>query len=105
MARLLKGIPQEFQNLPSVKEVGWRKSFQAEEDALKTIEKRAIHVFRYQMADSWAVYEVVKLSPVQLRWIPYCDQHEAPDYVIRGLQTKDVMQDMAWKKTFQLATA
>ena len=57
------------------------------------------------MADSCAYYEVVNLKPVQLKWIPYSDQWEAPDYAIRGLQTKDVMLDMAWKRKFQLATA
>jgi len=103
MAKLLKGIPQEFKNLPSGEEVGWKESFQAEEDALKAVEKRAIHVFRHHMADSWAVYEVVKLNPLQLRWIPYCDKWEAPDYVIRGLRPEDITRDMEWQRNWNKA--
>lgn len=113
MARLLKQLPKEFKEMKQgeysynfTDPYDWEKESKLQALALETLEKRAIHVWTFPMADSCAYYEVAKLNPVQLKWIPFCDQWEAPDYVIRGLQTKDVMQDIAWKgqfKDFRLA--
>ena len=112
MARLLKGLPQEFKEMKKgdysysfTDGKNWKEEHDLQETALEALQKRAIHIWRFQTADSHAYYEVVNLKPVQLKWIPYCDQWEAPDYVIRGLQTKDVMQDMVWKRNFQRVTA
>ena len=112
MARLLKGLPKEFQSMVK-SEYGFLR-FDADEvqdewdmgsKALESLEKRALFVWKLQMADSYAYYEVVKLKPLQLKWIPFGDQHEAPDYVIRGLRTEDVEKDMEWEKRWNRAVA
>ena len=112
MARLLKGLPEEFQSMVK-SEYGFLR-FDADEvqdewdmgsKALKNLEKRALFVWKLQMADSYAYYEVVKLKPLQLKWIPFGDQHQAPDYVIRGLRTEDVEKDMEWEKRWNRAVA
>ena len=112
MARLLKGLPKEFQSMVK-SDYGFLR-FDADEvqdewdmgsKALESLEKRALFVWKFQIADSYAYYEVVKLKPLQLKWIPFGDQHEAPDYVIRGLQTKDVMQEMTWQTNWDRAVA
>ena len=107
MARLLKGLPKEFQSMVK-SEYGFLR-FDADEvqdewdmgsKALESLEKRALFIWKFQMADSYAYYEVVNLKPLQLRWIPYMDKWEAPDYAIRGLRTKDVEADMRWEANF-----
>ena len=108
MARLLKGLPKEFQRMVK-SDYGFLR-FDADEvqdewdmgsKALESLEKRALFVWKFQIADSYAYYEVVKLKPLQLKWIPFGDQHEAPDYVIRGLRTEDVRRDMEWEKRWK----
>ena len=86
MARLLKGLPQEFKEMKQgeysysfTDGKNWKEEHELQETALEALQKRATHVWTFPMA--------------------------APDYAIRGLQTKDVMLDMAWKRKFQLATA
>ena len=112
MARLLKGLPQEFKEMKKgdysysfTDGKNWKEEHELQETALEALQKRAIHVWRFQTADSHAYYEVVNLKPVQLKWIPYSDQWKAPDYAIRGLQTKDVMQDIAWQRNWSRAVA
>ena len=112
MARLLKGLPQEFKEMKQgeysysfTDGKNWKEEHELQETALEALQKRATHVWTFPMADSCAYYEVVNLKPVQLKWIPYSDQWEAPDYAIRGLQTKDVMQDMAYKNNWNRAVA
>ena len=112
MARLLKGVPEEFQGMVR-SEYGFLKwngddvqnEWDLENWAFYQLEKRASFIWKIQMADSYAYYEVVKLKPLQLKWIPFGDQHEAPEYVIRGLQTKDVMQEMTWQTNWNRAVA
>ena len=112
MARLLKGLPEEFQGMVK-NEYGsleWKgDSVQNEWDlenwAFYQLEKRASFIWKFQMADSYAYYEVVNLKPLQLRWIPYMDKWEAPDYVIRGLRTKDIEKDIQWEKRWNQAIA
>ena len=90
MARLLKGIPQEFKALEELESVGdFRDQMKAENIALEAVEARTT-VVRQQMADSYAYYEVVKRQPLQLRWIPFCDKWEADPAWIRGLRISDV---------------
>ena len=112
MAKLLKGLPEEFQSMVE-SDYGFLR-FDADEvqdewdlgsKALKELEERALFVWKFPMADSCAYYEVVKLKPLQLKWIPFGDQHEAPEYVIRGLQTKDVMQEITWQTNWNREVA
>tara|TARA_Y100000310_G_scaffold70576_1_gene66268 strand:+ start:1936 stop:2298 length:363 start_codon:yes stop_codon:yes gene_type:complete len=113
MARLLKGLPEEFKNMKlsdNVTEIyrfcdDWNENYRLEEEAFKALAKRALFIWQFEMADSGAYYEVVQLKPLQLRWIPYMDQWEAPAYVIRGIQTKDIMEDMKWQRNWKLAIA
>ena len=107
MARLLKGLPEEFQGMVKNKYgfLEWKgDSVQNEWDlenwAFYQLEKRALFIWKFQMADSYAYYEVVNLKPLQLRWIPYMDKWEAHDYAIRVLRTKDVEADMRWEANF-----
>ena len=112
MARLLKGVPEEFQGMVR-SEYGFLKwngddvqnEWDLENWAFYQLEKRASFIWKFQMADSYAYYEVVKLKPLQLRWIPYSDQHKAPDYVIRGLRTEDIEKDIQWEKRWNQAIA
>ena len=83
MARLLKGIPTEFENITE---------FEEECEAYEKVKARAT-IWKFPMADSYAFYEVVKLQPLQLRWIPYMDKWKAPEYVIRGLNAKDMFRN------------
>jgi len=113
MARLLKGLPKEFQSMKEdayglLKFTGgnnWKDEYTLQDKAFEALEKRALFVWRFQTADSYAYYEVVQLKPLQLIWIPYMDMWTAPDYAIRGLQTKDVIQEMAWQKNWKRAVA
>ena len=99
MARLLKRLPDEFKEM-SVDQFGlwnfvpngndYSATFDLEKKALEALTKRAIFVWKFQIADSYAYYEVANLKPLQLIWIPYMDKWEAPDYAIRGLSTEDV---------------
>lgn len=95
MARLLKGIPQEFKGIESL--IGFKDRMDAEGKALKAIEARTT-VVKQQMADSYAYYEVVKRTPLQLRWIPYCDAWTASPAWIRGLRISDVEEQERWTK-------
>ena len=112
MAKLLKGLPKEFKSMVE-SDYGFLRvdadEVQDEWDlgskALKELEERALFVWKFPMADSCGYYEVVNLTPLQLKWIPLVYQHEAPDYVIRGLQTKDVMQEMTWQTNWDRAVA
>ena len=113
MAKLLKRLPKEFQSMKR-DEIGllrftdnknWDDEYKLQDKAFKELEKRALFVWKFQTADSYAYYEVANLKPLQLIWIPYMDMWEAPDYAIRGLQTKDVMQEMAWQKNWERAVA
>ena len=113
MARLLKGLPKEFQSMKEdayglLKFTGdnnWKDEYTLQDKAFKELEKRALFVWRFQMADSYAYYEVAKLKPLQLRWIPYMDMWVAPDYVIRGIQTKNIMLEMAYERNVKKAIA
>jgi len=84
MARLLNGVPPEFEEY----ENGLSPS--QEEEAMRLLQKRAT-VVRQQVADSYAYYEVVKRSPLHIRWVPYMDGWEAHPAWIRGLNLSDVM--------------
>jgi hypothetical protein len=95
MARLLKGIPQEFKDIEKVKD--WKEKFVSEGKALKAIEARTT-IVKQQVADSYAYYEVVKRTPLQLRWIPYCDAWTASPAWIRGLRISDVEEQERWTK-------
>ena len=93
MARLLKGIPTEFENITSTGRYAHEQilsEFEQECQAYEKVEARAT-IWKFPMADSYAFYEVVKVQPLQLRWIPYMDKWKAPEYVIRGLKAKDIM--------------
>tara|TARA_Y100000401_G_scaffold33739_1_gene25118 strand:- start:3069 stop:3332 length:264 start_codon:yes stop_codon:yes gene_type:complete len=85
MARLLKGIPTEFENITE---------FEEQCEAYEKVEARTT-IWKFPMADSYAFYEVVKVQPLQLRWIPYMDKWKAPEYVIRGLKAKDIVRSIA----------
>ena len=98
MARLLKGIPQEFKNIESL--LGFGDRMDAENKALKAITARTT-VVKQQVADSFAYYEVVKRSPLQIRYIPYCDAWEADPAWIRGLRLSDVKAQERWDAMFQ----
>ena len=84
MARLLKGIPTEFENITE---------FEENCQAYEKVEARAT-IWKFPTADSYAFYEVVKVQPLQLRWIPYMDKWKAPEYVIRGLRSKDIVRSI-----------
>ena len=106
MARLLEGIPEEFQNLQDTgNESDWKDWFAAEQKAFEAVQNRAIHIFEHPVADSSAYYEVVSLKPLTLRFIPYMDKWNAPDYVIRGLRAEDIQAQMDWKQRFEQAVA
>lgn len=105
MAKLLKGMPKEFEALEKKRayaseEIGWKERLRLEETALKLVEARTT-VFRHHVADGYAHYEVVKMAPLTLRHIPYLDGWEAPAYVIRGLRKQDIEEqvrvDKYWK--------
>jgi len=103
VAKLLKGMPKEFKAIEEksyVEVVDWKMRLRLEETALKLIEARTT-VFRHHVADGYAYYEVVKMAPLTLRHIPYLDDWEAPDYVIRGLRVQDIEEqvrvDKYWK--------
>ena len=98
MATLLKGIPQEFKNIDQPN-ANWKQRMQNEDDALKSIQARTT-VVKQQVADSHAYYEVVKRQPLQLRWIPYCDQWTADPAWIRGLRISDVEAQERWDAMF-----
>ena len=111
MARLLKRLPEEFKEMSTDKKYGglWNDEndilyagtdYALEEKAFEALKKRAIFVWNFQVADSYAYYEVAKLKPLQLVWIPYMDKWEAPAYVIRGLSTEDVEADIRWEQQF-----
>ena len=102
MAKLLKGIPQEFKDIESL--IGFKDRMDAEGKALKAIEARAT-VIKQQVADSYAYYEVVKRTPLQLRWIPYCDAWTASTAWIRGLRIGDVEEQERWTKAWAGAVA
>jgi len=90
MAKLLKGIPQEFKNID-------QPSMQNDDDALNAIKARTT-VVSQQKADSYAYYEVVQRKPLQIRWIPYCDKWTADPAWIRGLRIGDVEAQENWSK-------
>ena len=100
MARLLKDIPQEFKDLETTGD--FRDRMDAEEKALEAIKTRTT-VVTQQVADSHAFYEVVKRQPLQLRWIPYCDQWTADTAWIRGLRLSDVEAQEKWNSMFTKA--
>jgi len=89
MAKLLTSTPAEFKNLDE--SADWKTYSDAQENALKALAKRT-DIWKHQIADGHAMYEIVKMSPLTLRLIPYGDAYEAPNYVIRGLRAKDVKE-------------
>ena len=110
MARLIKGFPPEFRTMKS-DEYGinrfsedWKENYRLQDEAMIKLQKRTT-VFKHQMADSYAYYAVVKMAPLTLQWVPYMDQWEAPDYVIRGLRADDIRQQERWDRAFKKAVA
>ena len=102
MARLLKGIAPEFENLKSFEDLdfNWNDLMKQENQAFEAVEKRAT-VVKQQVADSHAFYEVVKRQPLQIRWIPFCDKWTADPAWIRGLRLSDVEQSERWENAFR----
>jgi len=105
MAKLLTSTPAEFKNLDE--SAGWKTYYDAQEVALKALAKRT-DIWKHPIADGQAMYEIVKMRPLTLRLIPYGDAYEAPDYVIRGLRTKDVEaflnREALWQQLVNSAT-
>ena len=101
MARLLKGIAPEFERVEKLGfNVAWETRFQMQDEAFKAIEERTT-VVKQQVADSYAFYEVVKRQPLQIRWIPFMDMHEAHPAWIRGLNLQDVLDQEQWENAFR----
>ena len=119
MARLLKGVAPEFEEIKQLskkvahkntKDRNYGRSLgiytyfegkhELEEQAFKAIEKRTT-IVKQQVADSHAFYEVVKRQPLQIRWIPFCDKWTADPAWIRGLRLSDVEQSERWENAFR----
>ena len=101
MAILLKGVAPEFEEVEKLDHsVAWETRSQMEHEALEAIQKRTT-VVKQQVADSHAFYEVVKRKPLQIRWIPFCDQWTADPAWIRGLRLSDVEQSERWEAMFE----
>ena len=84
MARLLKGIPTEFENITSTGRYAHEQilsEFEQECQAYEKVEARAT-IWKFPTADSYAF------------WIPYMDKWKAPEYVIRGLRSKDIVRSI-----------
>ncbi len=111
MARLMKGkfrFPPEFRAMEQDQyginqfSEDWKENYRLQNEAMVKLQKRTT-VFKHQMADSYAYYAVVKMAPLVLQWVPYMDQWEAPDYVIRGLRAEDIRQQERWDRAFEVA--
>lgn len=98
MATLLKGISKEFKRLEQ-SNGDWKQYLKDQEEALKAIQARTT-IVKQQVADSFAYYEVVKRSPLQIRYIPFCDAWEADPAWIRGLRISDVEAQERWNSMF-----
>ena len=118
MAKLMRGLPQEFIGKKILENdsgvvmgfLQWDSDsvydeWDMDDQAFNKLCERALHVWKFPMADSNAYYEVLRLEPLQLQWIPFGDQHEAPAYAIRGLEKEDIIEDMKWEKTWNKAIA
>ena len=55
------------------------------------------NIMRFQVADGYALYEVVKEQPLTLRHIPHSDAYEAHPALLRGLEYSDLVQQRNWK--------
>jgi hypothetical protein len=85
MARLLRGVPVEFELIGT--------EFEEQCEAYEKLQARALGIWKFPMADSYAFYEIVSVQPLQLRWIPYMDKWKAPKYAIRGLRSEDIYDE------------
>ena len=99
MAELINAVPHEFEHRGDTwsEHVTWHEKDRAEKEAMETLEKRST-VFKHPVADGYAFYEVVKMNPLALCWIPYGDNWKAPAALIRGLTTSDIESYLRLKK-------
>lgn len=56
-------------------------------------------IVRFQVADGYAYYKVMKIRPLTLRHLPIGDNWSIPDPYIRGLKKADILQLVDGEKT------
>jgi len=59
------------------------------------------NIMRFQVADGYALYEVLKEQPLTIRHIPYSDAYEAHPALLRGLEYSDLVQQRNWNNMIQ----
>lgn len=59
------------------------------------------NVMSFNVADGFAMYEVVREQPLTLRHIPEGDAYEAHPALLRGLQYSDLVQQRKWNEMFE----
>jgi hypothetical protein len=55
-------------------------------------------VVKFQVADNYAYYVVIKDKPLTLQLIPFCDAYQISDAHMRGLRREDVVQQLRQDK-------
>jgi len=97
MARLIKDPVPGFERR---QDEDWEAHFERQDELVKEIE-RTRTVWRTPVADGYALYLVVKESPLTLQHIPYGDGYRAAGATIRGLTLADVEHQRKHDAIFQ----
>jgi hypothetical protein len=56
---------------------------------------------RFQVADGYAVYMVIKSKPLTLQHVEICDGYFIPYAHVRGLRLADIKKDVAWQRKWE----
>jgi hypothetical protein len=62
-------------------------------------------LLKFPVADGYAWYEVVKVKPLTLRHINFCDGYQAPAPLLRGLRVADVFEQVNFARTLRAGFA
>jgi hypothetical protein len=60
---------------------------------------------KFPVADGYAWYDVVKVKPLTLRHINFCDGYHAPLPLIRGLRVADVFEQVSLERAWHAGVA
>ena len=109
MAKLDKyGAPGRFSYYNDYKsDLSWEEQWKQEEEDLNKYVEVSDNlpegeilgaVVYFPVADGHAIYRVTKKSPLTLQLIPFGDAWQAHDALIRGLNKKDILDQLAWRR-------
>jgi hypothetical protein len=85
----------------------WRQGYERQHNALVGLQQASDALsegkivgglIRFQVADGYAYYRVVKASPLTVEWVPFGDNYQVHPAMIRGLNKADIVNMLNYDK-------